>query len=204
MKTKLTKTFTVIVAVIAIIASTQFANASIITTAISGVNKVHITGNVEVCLIQAESESYSVYNTVSDVQITFADNQLNISSHSKEQLKVVLAVTDLSSIETFGNAVVHSLNTLKSDEMIISLNDRSTAKISLDVWDLRMDVQNSAAIKLSGSSKNQLISIEGNSKLDATDFKLNDSYNLSGRAKLYVTLDGEKTTIQNHKGGIRS
>lgn len=202
MKTKFTKHLSATVAAIAILTSVSLAHATTIkTVTVDGLNKVKVSGNVEVCLIQADNESYSIYDAANfaDAKISMEGDQLNISSSSTERLNVVVRVTGITSIEANGNATVRSLNQLESSEIKVNLNDRSIASLNIDVLYLDMNVQNSASIKLSGISQNQKIAMAGNSKVDATDFKLDPSYRLYGRAKLFITKNDEKTTVQNNR-----
>jgi|GEM_PF-1077496 len=202
METKFTKSLSVIVAVIAILTSAAQASAATIKTiSVEGLNKIKVSGNVEVCIMQATDEGYSIYNAdnITGAYISMEGNQLNISSSSVEKLNVLVSVTGLTSIEAYGNAAVHSINQLESSQIRINLNDKSIASLDLDVLYLNMNIQNSASIKLSGVSENQTIAMTGNSRVDATDFKLDPAYHLYGRAKLYITQNDKRTTIQNNR-----
>ncbi|MFD2164182.1 GIN domain-containing protein [Paradesertivirga mongoliensis] len=200
MKKILTKGLTVIVVVIAILGYSSTSNANTFKTLpLEGVKKLSINGNVEVIVLQAENESLNIYYSAAQDSAIMSKvgDKLSISSNSIERLQVVVTMVELSSIETHGDAVVRSLNTILSNELTIVQKDKSIVDLTLDVSEVNTIINECSTLRLSGRANRQNIVVNGSSIFDATEFKLDNNYHLSRRAKLFVNRGGERVIVRN-------
>ncbi|RZK52724.1 MAG: hypothetical protein EOO91_18870, partial [Pedobacter sp.] len=74
------------------------------------VNKINVSGNVELILVQSADENVKVYNNyyASNALVQQKNGELRISSFNKETLTVIVYVTNLSAITASENATVRT------------------------------------------------------------------------------------------------
>ncbi|GGI28603.1 GIN domain-containing protein [Pedobacter mendelii] len=133
--------------------------------------KIIVKGNVEVTLIQRQTEgvSYSDDNT-GKAKITQEGNTLKISSTDRDVSKLTVYVNDLYRIEASENAVVKTNGKLKSKYLQIFLKDNAFAQITSNTEGLYTVIKDNADLKLSGSTDNHTLIMGNTQKLTIDKF----------------------------------
>lgn len=162
MKTSIQKLFVSILTVGLLSSNTLMANdlqpsTSVVTVLnqIKNINKLVVSGNVEVYLVQGDAESVKVYDSyyAKNALVQAENGTLRISSFQKEPLKVMVYVKNLSSIQASEQASVKSFGKLNLLSLDVMLKDRATAALQMNVADLFTSVKDSASLSLSGEAQ---------------------------------------------------
>lgn len=118
------------------------------------VNKINVSGNVELILVQSADESVKVYDNYfsKNALVQQKDGELRISSFNKETLTVVVYVTSLNTITASNNATVRTAGKFNTLDLTVNLNDNATAKLNTNTISLSTNVSGKANLTLSGST----------------------------------------------------
>jgi hypothetical protein len=127
---------------------------STMLSSIKNINKIAISGNVELILIQDVEESVKVYNDyyASNALVQHEQGQLRISSFGKEKLTVVARVKNLSALSVADQSTVKTYGKFDLLNFNIALKDQAKADIDVNAVSVNTDISGDAKLSLSGKS----------------------------------------------------
>ncbi|MES2651436.1 MAG: DUF2807 domain-containing protein [Bacteroidota bacterium] len=130
-------------------------NTVTILNQVKNINKLVVSGNVEVFLIQAPTESVKVYDSYYSKNALVQQEQgvLRISSFEKETLKVAVYVNNISAIQASDNASVKTFGKVSFLSLDVILKDKASADINANTVSLYTSVKDNASLTLSGSTE---------------------------------------------------
>ncbi len=119
---------------------------------IKHINKINVSGNVALIIVQSDTESVKVYDDyyAKNALVQEKDGVLNISSFEKETLTVVAYINNLSEIEASENATVVTQGKLNTLSLSVILKDSASATLNTNTVALYSNVKNNASLTLSG------------------------------------------------------
>jgi hypothetical protein len=127
---------------------------STVLSSIKNINKIAISGNVELILIQDTEESVKVYNDyyANNAMVQHKDGQLRISSFGKEKLTVVAHVKNLSAITATDQSTIKTYGKFDLLNFSIALEDQAKADIDANAVSMVTDIKGEAKLNLGGKS----------------------------------------------------
>jgi len=136
------------------------------------VNKINVSGNVELILVQSADESVKVYDNyyTKNALVQQKDGELRISSYDKETLTVVVYTNNLSSITASDNATVRTHGKLTTLDLNVNLNDNATADLNTNTISLSTNIKGNASLSLTGSTLDYNAMVNKTSKVSLNDF----------------------------------
>lgn len=160
MKTSI-KTF-IALAVTAVVLTTSTATTfaadgkkETILTEVKKVNKINVSGNVELILVQSTDEHVKVYDDyyAKNALVQNKDGELRISSFNKEALTVIVYVSNLTSITASDNATVKTFGKFSAFSLDVNLQDNASANLNTNTLELNTNVFGVAKLTLNGSTE---------------------------------------------------
>ena len=147
-------------------------NTVTILNQVKNINKLVVSGNVEVFIIQAPTESVKVYDSYysKNALVQQQEGVLRISSFEKETLKVAIYVNNISSIQASDNASVKTFGKVSFLSLDVLLKDKATADINANTISLFTSVKDSASLNLSGSSEDHIAVLGSIAKMSMNQF----------------------------------
>lgn len=148
------------------------ANKVTILTEVKNINKIVATGNVEVFVVQAPTESVKVYDSYysKNALVQQKDGVLRISSFEKEPLSVTVYVRNISAIEASENATVKTYGKINFLSLDVLLKDKATAEINANTVNLFTSVKDQASLKLSGYTEEHFALMGTSAKMTTGNF----------------------------------
>ena len=139
---------------------------------IKAFNKIKVSGNVELILVQGTEQGVKVYDNYysKNALVQQKNGELFISSFDKETLTVVAYVNELSNITATDNASVKSFGRLNVLALDVKLVNNATADINVATLTLRTNVGDSSALTLSGTAAEHNANIESVAKVNMDKF----------------------------------
>lgn len=139
---------------------------------VKNINKIVATGNVEVFVVQAPTESVKVYDSYysKNALVQQKDGVLRISSFEKEPLSVTVYVRNLTAIEAGNNAVVKTFGKVSFLTLDVVLKDKASADINAKTVSLSTSVTDNASLKLSGSTEEHFALMGTSAKMSTGQF----------------------------------
>ena len=127
---------------------------STVLSSIKNINKIAISGNVELILVQGAEESVKVYNDyyANNAMVQHKDGQLRISSFGKEKLTVVAYVKNLSAITAADQSTIKTYGKFDLLNFSIGLEDQAKADINANTVSVATDIKDEARLNLSGKT----------------------------------------------------
>ena len=163
-------------------------------------NKVVITGNVNVELIQAEKQKVVIYENYNKATTTVKQkgDKLFINSKEAEPINIVVYVKDLQRIDASNTVSVITRGRFSSSVLQVFLKDKAKAFVNAEIGSLYTIVKDHSELKLRGSSKDH-VSVKGRvAKLKTEQFDALKTTNSSVDAELMAqeyALDGLRDTV---------
>ena len=141
------------------------------------VNKINVSGNVELILVQSADESVKVYDSyyTKNALVQQKDGELRVSNYNKETLTVVVYVTNLSSITASDNATVRTHGKFGALDLSVSLKDNATADLNTSAVSLTTNIKDNANLTLSGSAFDYTAVVGSVAKINMNDFAAENS-----------------------------
>ena len=135
-------------------------------------NKIDVSGNVKVTLIQSKTERVEVKNEVEGTEVSFNQKgyTLIISSNAKETLDVVIYVKDLQRIVASNGAKVSTLGKFDLNVLQVFLNDDAKAAFKGNIKSLYTVTNGNSDLKLRGTADEHILVKNKMSVLNTTDF----------------------------------
>lgn len=139
---------------------------------VKNINKIVASGNVEVFVVQAPTESVKVYDSYysKNALVQQKDGVLRISSFEKEPLSVTVYVRNLTAIEAGDNATVKTFGKVSFLTLDVVLKDKATADINAKTVSLNTSVTDNASLKLSGSTEEHFALMGTSAKMSTGQF----------------------------------
>lgn len=144
---------------------------------VKNINKIVVSGNVELIVLQAPTESVKVYDSyyAKNALVQQENGELRISSFQKERLTVAVYVRNLSVIEAGGNAVVKTSGKINFLSLSVSLKDQAVADINASTISLYTSVKDNANLKLSGATSDHYALLGAQAKMSMELFAAENS-----------------------------
>lgn len=167
------------------VAASQRENFSELSTTID-FNKVVITGNVNVELIQSEKQRVVIYEAYNKnlTTVTQKGDKLFINSKEDEPIHITIYVKDLQRIDASNRVSVITRGRFASNVLQVFLQDNAKAYVSGDIGSLYTLVKDRSELKLKGTSKDHVSVKSKVAKLNTVQF---------ASLKTTGTVDGEET-----------
>jgi len=140
-------------------------------TAPTNFRRVSVKGNVEITLIQRQTEGVSYADdNAGKAKITQEGNLLKIASADKDLVKLVVYVNDLFRIEASENAIVKTSGKINSKFLQVFLKGSASADINSNTEGLYTVIEENADLKLSGATDNHTLVMSSTPKLTFNRF----------------------------------
>ncbi|MEJ5993409.1 DUF2807 domain-containing protein [Pedobacter sp. Du54] len=172
-----TLTFVVLTSTTIVAKADNNNNTVTVLSDVKKVNKVTVSGNVEVILVQSEDESVKVYDNyyAKNALVQQKNGELRISSYEKEKLTVVVYVTNLSAITASDNASVRTHGAFSALDLEVNLKDNATANLNTKTISLSSDVKDNSSLNLTGSTIDYFSVVNSLSKVNMNTFVAENS-----------------------------
>jgi len=183
MKTSIKNLFTATLVMFTLSSATVVANATennanyTAITMVKNINKIVVSGNVKLILIQDVKEGIEVYDQyyTKNALIQQQGATLRISSFEKNTLTVIAHVNNLNSIEALNTATVSTAGKFNLLNLSVVLGDDASADLNVNTVNLTTDVNDSAALKLEGSTQTHQSRSGITSKIETGKFIAQDT-----------------------------
>lgn len=135
-------------------------------------NKVMVSGNAKVILVQGNREEINSFDEITEnhTTVTIKGYTLYIHSNEDRPATIYVYVKDLQRITASNTASVKTKGNFDLKVLQIFLKDTAKANVNAKVGSLYTDMQGQASLKMSGSSSEQMMAGNTNSKVDLNDF----------------------------------
>ncbi len=147
-------------------------NKETVLTTAKKVNKINVSGNVQLILINSADESVKIYDDyyAKNALVQQKDGELRISSFEKQTLTVVVYVNNLTELTSSDNASVKTYGKFSAIALDVNLKDKATANLNMNTLNLSTSVSNEASLTLSGSTENYSSLMTGFAKVNTAQF----------------------------------
>tara|TARA_R100001369_G_scaffold3540_8_gene10998 strand:+ start:46156 stop:46815 length:660 start_codon:yes stop_codon:yes gene_type:complete len=177
----------------------------------SDFNSIKISQGLDLYITQSNTVSLSLEadENLHDIIMTEVKNGV-LSIYTSENIrratskKIILNITDLSSIKATSGSDVYSTNTIKTEELILS--STSGADIELDVETTKLDCDSTSGsdITVRGTTKILMASATSGSDIDARNLSAEKSdVKATSGADIYINTSKELTARATSGGDIR-
>ncbi|WP_316820985.1 GIN domain-containing protein [Pedobacter gandavensis] len=133
-------------------------------------NKVVVTGNANVILVQGNTEGINSYNEVQNGNTSVKQMGYTLYINSTDKSTIYVHVKDLQRIDAAETATVKTRGNFNLAVLQIFLKDNAKAKVTANVGSLYTEISGQSDLKLSGSSTEHHLVKNDVSKLNQTDF----------------------------------
>jgi len=204
MKTSIKTVFAAALTLV-VLTSSAFASTDVkennvtILNQVKNINKIVVSGNVEVLLVQAPTESVKVYDSYysKNALVQQENGVLRISSFQKETLTVAVYVRNLSSIEGRDNSRIKTYGKVNFLSLDVILKDKATADLNTTTVNLFTSVKDDANLKLGGSTSEYYAVLSSNAKLNMGCFVAETSSVNSTATVLAKVTTVKKPTLES-------
>ena len=130
-------------------------NNTAIISSVKKINKIAVSGNVEVILIQDIADQVKVYNDyyANNALIQEKDGLLRISSYNRDKLIVEIHVKNLSAIELEDKSTIKTYGSFYLLGLDIALRDQAKADMKINTTQLTVNVGDEAQLSLAGTAE---------------------------------------------------
>lgn len=133
-------------------------------------NKVKVSGNVKVLLVQGKRENIEVINgdyNQDKTSIKRLGYTLIVNSTEASQITVLVSVNDLQRIDVSGSAVVKTDSKFNVKYLQVFLKDDAKAIVKANTESMYTYIKDNADLKLSGTTADHILVKDDISTLDA-------------------------------------
>lgn len=179
--------------------TTNPSNNVTVLTQVKNINKIVVSGNVEILLIQAPVESVRVYDSyyAKNALVQQQNGELRISSFEKQTLTVAVYVRELSTIELGDNSSVKTYGKVNFLSLDVILKDSAKADINANTINLTTSVKDNANLALSGSTTDHYAVLSASAKMNMDQFKAENT-SVSSITPVYAKVNKVKReTLEN-------
>ncbi len=144
-------------------------------------NKVIVSGNVKVILIQGTKEAIKVDDNFDASKTTIKKNGYKLMIHSTEinPVTITVSVKDLQRIDVSGISSVETKGKFDLKYLQIFMSYSSSASINAKTGSLYTNISDAAELKLSGSTDDHTFIANQNAKADLDHFVCNRAERLT-------------------------
>lgn len=130
------------------------ANQVTVLSQVKKVNKISVSGNVELILVQSADESVKVYDSYfsKNALVQQKDGELRISSFNKETLTVIAYVSNLSAITASDNSTVKTFGKFSALSLDVTLTDEAKAVLNTNTVSMFAQLNDKSTLSLTGST----------------------------------------------------
>ena len=130
------------------------ANQVTVLSQVKKVNKISVSGNVELILVQSADESVKVYDSYfsKNALVQQKDGELRISSFNKETLTVIAYVSNLSAITASDNSTVKTFGKFNALSLDVTLTDQAKAVLNTNTVSMFAQLNDRSNLSLTGST----------------------------------------------------
>ncbi|TCD12919.1 hypothetical protein EZ449_02420 [Pedobacter frigidisoli] len=198
MKNSIKNLFAAALVMVTLSSATAVANASennasyTTLTQVKNINKIVVSGNVKLILVQDAKESVEVYNAyyAKNALVQQQGSELRISSYDKNTLTVIAHVNNISNIEASNTATVTTAGNFNLLNLNVVLNDQASADIKANTVNLFASVNDSASLNLAGTTESHTAIVGSQSKMKMGDFTAKES-NIKTAAKTVLASNNK-------------
>lgn len=150
------------------------------TRAVSGFDKVSLTGSMELFLTQGEQESLEIEgedNIIAVIETEVRGDTLHIgvkentTTNPTEPVRVYLTMTEIAGLEVTGASSI-AAKSIVSDRLTLDVNGSGDANIeTLSAASLKVDISGSGSVEVAGQATDQVIVIGGSGRYQAADLE---------------------------------
>lgn len=133
-------------------------------------NKVVVTGNANVILIQGSTERINSYDEIQDNNTSIQQKGYTLYINSTDKSTIYVHVKDLQRIDAAETATIRTRGTFDLAVLQIFLKDSAKANVNATIGSLYTEMTGKSDLKLSGSSTEHHLVRNDVSKLNQTDF----------------------------------
>ncbi len=135
-------------------------------------NKVVVSGNVRLILIQSKRQHVMMYEDYSKetTVVVQKKDKLYISSTENQPVNIVVYIKDLQRIDASDHASVTTRGKFSSPVLQVFLRDKATAFVSGDTESLYTVIKDHSELRLKGSSKDHVLVKAKGAKLNINSF----------------------------------
>ena len=118
------------------------------------VNKINVSGNVDLILVQSADESVKVYDSYfsKNALVQEKDGELRISSFNSEPLTVVVYVSNLSAITASDNSTIKTFGKFNALSLDVTLKDKASAVLNTNTINLYANLNGQSSLSLTGTT----------------------------------------------------
>jgi hypothetical protein len=129
-------------------------NQVTVLSQVKKVNKISVSGNVELILVQSADESVKVYDSYfsKNALVQQKDGELRISSFNKETLTVIAYVSNLSAISASDNSTVKTFGKFNTLSLDVTLSDEAKATLNTNTVSMYAQLNGKSNLSLTGST----------------------------------------------------
>ncbi|MEJ5993882.1 DUF2807 domain-containing protein [Pedobacter sp. Du54] len=196
-KTIIAATLTLVVLTSATLTTKADNGAVTVLSDVKKVNKINVSGNVELILVKSKEEHVKVYDNyyAKNALVQQKDGTLRISSYENQPLIVVVYVNNLSSITASDNAIVRTSGKFSALDLDVNLNDNAKAILNTNTISLNTSVNGNGELTLTGSTLAHTALVNSSSKVNMNDFTAESSNIRSQNAIAASTFKSLATAI---------
>lgn len=154
-------------------------------------NKIIVTGNVKVILVQASKEAINVDDRFDPSKTTIKKSGYNLMIHSTEinPVTITVSVKDLQRINVSGISSVETKGKFDLKYLQIFMSYSSSANINAKTGSLYTDISDAAELKLSGSTDEHTFIANQNAKANLDNFVCNRAERLTNESIAAISLN---------------
>lgn len=143
-----------------------------VLTTVKKVNKIKVSGNVELILVNSTDERVKVYDDyyAKNALVQQKDGELRISSFNEKTLTVVVYVNNLTELTASDNATVKTYGKFSAMALNVNLEDKAIAYLDMNTISLSTSVSGEANLTLTGSTEDYSSLMGGFAKVNTVQF----------------------------------
>ncbi len=148
------------------------SNPSSVISTVNHINKIAVSGNVELILIQDVADHVKVYNDyyANNAMIQEQNGILRISSFNRAKLTVVVHVKNLTALEVADKSTVKTYGNFYLLDLNVVLRDQAKADINANTAQLTTNISGDAALTLAGSTDEYVAKMNDDAKVNMDGF----------------------------------
>ena len=170
-------------------------------------SKIEVSGNIDVTIIQSESNKIESKNPNMPMNYKLDGNKLIIKGSNTDE-NIIVYVKNLQAIETSGLSSVTSKNEIKASERFsIETSGNSEVEITLNTPLLKCEATGLSKQSIKGTGDKLVVDISGNADLNSFEFICNEAMvDASGLSDFKITankklvLDASGSSDGKYKG----
>jgi hypothetical protein len=172
------------------------ANQVTVLSQVKKVNKISVSGNVELILVQSADESVKVYDSYfsKNALVQQKDGELRISSFNKETLTVVVYVSNLSAISAADNSTVKTFGKFSALSLDVTLKDQAKAVLNTNTVSMFAQLNDKSNLSLTGSTSDYNAVMGNVATVNMSQFAAN-STNIQSKSSPVASAKNTKTSI---------